>query len=106
MNATLATVEPRQRRVAVLPEGESRLVDLFVPEDASITRGEEELTLGELVILVGSRVKVDYRMSDGRRDAERITVEVERQREMAATSRSWNCCHSSSVTTENVPRMR
>lgn len=73
----LATVEPALGRVTVIPEGEVNLVEMFVDETGRVEREGETLTLAELVIEVGRRVTVRYRVSDGRRLVEHITVEPE-----------------------------
>ena len=67
----LATVEPAQRRITLVPIGESRMVELQVAERAVIMHAERALTLTELVVEVGSLVQVDYRNEGEHRIAER-----------------------------------
>ena len=73
----LATVEPANRRVTVLPEGEAELVEMFVADDGEVAHDERPLTLADLVIQVGRRVMVVYRFHGERRIADSITVEPE-----------------------------
>jgi hypothetical protein len=72
----LATVEPIIRRLTVVPEGEASLVEIFVAEDGEVRQGERRLTLSELVIEVGRRVTIRYRLDADRRIATRVTVEA------------------------------
>jgi hypothetical protein len=74
----LAIVEPASRRITVLPEGEVHLVEVFLDENGEVRLAERELTLAELVIEVGRRVTVRYRVEKDRRIAERVIVEPER----------------------------
>jgi hypothetical protein len=71
----LATVEPRARRISVVADDSADRLELLVAEDGEILRESEELTLSDLVIQVGSRVTVRYRLEGGVRIASRITVE-------------------------------
>jgi hypothetical protein len=71
----LATVEPANRRVTVVPEGEVDLVELFVSAEGQVAEDSRTLTLADLVIQVGRRVTVQYRTDGGRRIADRIIVE-------------------------------
>lgn len=73
----LATVEPAARRIAVLPEGEVKLVELLVADDSEVRQGDTEVTLSDLVIQVGRRVTIRYRVEGERRLAESIIVEPE-----------------------------
>jgi hypothetical protein len=73
----LATVEPARGRVTVVPEGEVNLVEMFVDENGRVEREGQTLTLADLVIEVGRRVTVRYRLSDGRRIVELMAVEPE-----------------------------
>jgi multidrug efflux pump subunit AcrA (membrane-fusion protein) len=77
LRGRLAFVEPAFRRVTVLPDGESRLVELLVDEDCDVRQGDRELTLSDLVIQVGRLVTVGYRLENDRRVAESIIVEPE-----------------------------
>jgi hypothetical protein len=74
----LATVEPSNRRVTIVPEGEVELVEMFVAADGRVERDGRSLSLADLVIEVGRRVTVSYRVTDGRRLVERIVVEDQR----------------------------
>jgi hypothetical protein len=71
----LATVEPAKRRVTMVPEGEVDLVEMFVAEDGEVAHEERALTLADLVIQVGQRVAVVYRLEGDRRIVARIIVE-------------------------------
>ena len=71
----LATVEPALRRITILPEGASEIVELELAPDARIVLLDRELTLPALVIEVGRRVVIDYRVEGDRTMAVRITVE-------------------------------
>jgi hypothetical protein len=73
----LAFVEPSLRRIAVVPDGEVRLLELVVTDDSEVRQGDRELTLPELVIQVGRRVTVRYRVEGDRRIAESVIVEPE-----------------------------
>ena len=73
----LATVEPANRRVTVVPEGEVDLVEMFVAADGKLAHEERDLTLADLVIQVGRRVLVSYRVEGDRRIADSITVDPE-----------------------------
>ncbi|HUE85485.1 MAG TPA: hypothetical protein VMO26_05355 [Vicinamibacterales bacterium] len=73
----LAFVEPAARRIAVLPQGEADLVDLLVADDGEVRQNDQKLTLSELVILVGRRVSVRYRIDNDRRVAQSVIVEPE-----------------------------
>ena len=74
----LAIVEPTAARITVIADGEVELRSLNVAPDAQIRRGNEELTLSELVIQVGHRVAVRFRTDEGAVIATEITVEPER----------------------------
>ena len=71
----LATVEPSSRRVTILPEGEADLMEMFVAAEGEVRRDNETLTLADLVIQVGRRVSVHYRVDGPRRVVQRIIVE-------------------------------
>lgn len=73
----LATVEPAQRRITLVPLGESRTVELHVADHAAIMHAERGLTLTELVVEVGRLVEVHYRQDGDRRIAERVTIQGE-----------------------------
>ena len=73
----LAFVEPSLRRIAVVPDGEVRLFELEVTDDSEVRQGDRDLTLPELVIQVGRRVTVRYRVEGDRRIAESVIVEPE-----------------------------
>lgn len=77
LTGRLATVEPAARRIAVLPDGEVKLVELLVADDGEVRQGDREVTLSDLVIQVGRRVTIRYRVADERRLAESIIVEPE-----------------------------
>ncbi len=77
MIGRLATVEPAFRRLAVLPDGEVKLVELLVADDGELRQGDRAVTLSDLVIQVGRRVTIRYRVEDGRRIAESVIVEPE-----------------------------
>lgn len=71
----LATVEPAKRRLTVLPQGEAQLVELFVAVDGDLSHDDKPMTLADLVIQVGRRVAVEFRLEGARRVVERLTVE-------------------------------
>ena len=73
----LATVEPSNSRITVVPTGEVNVVEVFVLDESELVHDEESLTMSELVILVGRRVTALYWEHDGRRIALKITVEPE-----------------------------
>lgn len=73
----LATVEPSSRRLSVLPVGEVKLVEVFAGDDCEVRQADRLLSLAELVVEVGRRVTVRYRMIDGRRVAHSISVELD-----------------------------
>ena len=76
MTGRLATVQPALRIITLLPEGETEIVELVLAPDAKIIHLDRELTLPALVIEVGSRVVIDYRVEGDRKTAARITVEA------------------------------
>ena len=71
----LAFVEPSLRRISVVPDGEVRMSELFVDDDTDLRQGDRVLTLSDLVIEVGRRVTVRYRIDGDRRIAESIIVD-------------------------------
>jgi hypothetical protein len=71
----LAFVEPSLRRISVVPDGAVRISDVFVADDTEVRQGDRVLTLPDLVIEVGGRVTVRYRIDGGRRIAESIIVD-------------------------------
>jgi hypothetical protein len=73
----LATVEPANRRVTVVPVDAVNVVELFLAEDGAVEQDKRTLSLTELVIQVGRRVTVTYRVDGDRRLAESIIVEPE-----------------------------
>ena len=78
MTGRLATVEPGNRRLTIVPTGEIRRVEFFVAEDGEVLHVDRKLTLPDLVIQVGRRVTITYRVepADGmRRVAMRIIVQ-------------------------------
>jgi hypothetical protein len=77
LTGRLATVEPSNSRITMVPIGEVNLVEFFVLDDSELVHEEESLTLSQLVILVGRRVTALYQENEGRRIAMRITVEPE-----------------------------
>jgi hypothetical protein len=77
LRGRLAIVEPASRRITVLPDGEADLVDLLVGDDSEVRHDDRELTLSELVLLVGRRVSIRYRLDNDRRVAQSVIVEPE-----------------------------
>jgi hypothetical protein len=77
LSGRLAFVEPALRRIAVIADGEVRLSELFVADDSELRQGDRELTLEELVIQVGRRVTVRYRVEGDRRIADSVIVAPE-----------------------------
>ena len=73
----LATVEPSARRLTLIPTGEVDLVEVFVAEDGEVRQGDRLISLADLVVHVGSRVSVHYRLDANRRLAVRIIVELD-----------------------------
>ena len=76
MTGRLATVQPASRIITVLPEGGTEIVELALAPDAKILHLDRELTLAALVIEVGRRVVIDYRVEGDRKIVARITVEA------------------------------
>jgi hypothetical protein len=77
LSGRLAFVEPSLRRIAVMPDCEVRRSEFLVADDSELRQGEQELTLPELVIQVGRRVTVRYRVEDDQRIADSVIVEPE-----------------------------
>jgi hypothetical protein len=75
VEARLATVEPANRRVTVVPSGEVKLMELFVAAEGHVAEESRTLTLADLVIRVGRRVTVHFRIEGDRRIADRIIVQ-------------------------------
>lgn len=75
LTGRLATVEPSRRRLTILPQGEAQLVELFVAVDGDLRNEDKPMTLADLVIQVGRRVAVHYRLDGVRRVVERLIVE-------------------------------
>lgn len=76
LRGRLATVEPASRRLTIVPDGASERVELFLGDQGQLEYEERQLTLTDLVIQVGRRVAVYYRVDDGaRRIIERLIVE-------------------------------
>ena len=71
----LATVEPKARRLTVVAEGEILLTEVIVDAEGQVRQGEDEISLSDLVGLVGSRVTVLYRLENGVKIARTVTVE-------------------------------
>jgi hypothetical protein len=71
----LATVEPRARRISVVADDSADRIELLVDENSEILHESQDLPLSDLVMQVGSRVKIRYRMENGVRVALSITVE-------------------------------
>ena len=71
----LATVEPANRRITLIPRGEVELFEIFVAEAGELRLEDQRLTLADLVIQVGRRITVSYRTEGVRHVAERIIVE-------------------------------
>ena len=76
MTGRLATVQPALRIITLLPEGDTEIVELVLAPDAKIIHLDRELTLPALVVEVGSRVVIDYRVEGDRKIVARITVEA------------------------------
>jgi hypothetical protein len=74
----LASVQPGLRRINVLPDGDIRVSDVFIADDSEVRQGDREVTLSDLVLLVGRRVTVRYRLDGDRRIAASVIVEPER----------------------------
>ena len=77
LRGRLASVQPGLRRITVLPEGDIRLSDVFIADHSEVRQGDREVTLSDLVLLVGRRVKVRYRLDGDRRIAASVIVEPE-----------------------------
>jgi hypothetical protein len=77
LSGRLAFVEPSLRRIALIPDGEVRLSEFLVADEAELRQGERQLTLEELVIQVGRRVTMRYRVEGDRRIADSVIVEPE-----------------------------
>ena len=75
LSGRLATVEPRTRRLTLVAEGEIDLTEVILDTDGQVRQGEEVISLSDLVVLVGSRVSVRYRVENGVKVAETVTVE-------------------------------
>ena len=71
----LATVEPAARRLTMIPDGEADLVEVFVADEGEVRQQDETLSLSDLVIQVGKRITVRYRLVNNRRVALSIIVE-------------------------------
>src|SRR5262245_25522262 len=52
----LATVEPAKRRVTMVADGESKQTELILDPAARVLQGDVEITLSDLVGMVGNRV--------------------------------------------------
>ena len=74
----LATVEPSARRISIIADGETQRVELVFQKDGQILQDSRKLSLSDLVLQVGSRVKVVYRVEDGVFIARSITVDPPR----------------------------
>jgi hypothetical protein len=77
LRGRLAIVEPAARRIAVLPDGEAHLVEMMVDNDGEVRYEDRQLTLSELVLLVGQRVSIRYRIESDLRVAHDIIVDPE-----------------------------
>ena len=75
LSGRLATVEPSARRLTMIPENQVDRIELLLGDGAEIFQQEKKLSLSELVIEVGRRITVRYRMNNGVREARSITVE-------------------------------
>lgn len=71
----LATVEPANRRVTIVPNDEAKWVEVFLDENGEVEDDTGTLTLADLVIHVGRRVTVTYHVVGERRLADTIIVE-------------------------------
>jgi hypothetical protein len=71
----LATVEPSARRISVIPDDSADRLELLVADDVAVVQEAEELTLADLVIQVGRRVTVRYRLDGDVPTARTITVD-------------------------------
>jgi hypothetical protein len=81
----LATVEPANRRITLVVDGEESLTAVHVHEEAVVRDGEEGISLAQLVTLVGSRVTLSYEMQDGVRVTRSLIVEESVRAPSAAT---------------------
>jgi hypothetical protein len=75
VSGRLATVEPGNRRITILPEGEVRTVEMFVTDKSAVVHEDRSITLSDLVLQVGRRITVHFRVVGNRRVAERIIVD-------------------------------
>jgi hypothetical protein len=75
LTGRLAFVEPALERITIVPDGEVHLFDLLVEDGSEVRQGDRVLTLSDLVIEVGRRVTVRYRVDGDRRIAESIIVD-------------------------------
>ena len=73
----LATVEPANRRITVMPQETVDWVELFVAQDAQVEHKTRVISLADLVIHVGRRVTVQYRLDGEHRIADSIIVETD-----------------------------
>ena len=78
LRGRLAFVEPSARRITVLPDGEVHLVEMRVDDSGEVRDEDRELTLSELVVLVGQRVSVSYRIESDVWVAHDIIVDPEK----------------------------
>ena len=78
LRGRLAFVEPAARRIAVLPDQEVHLVEMILDDDGAVRYQDRELTLSELVVLVGQRVSIRYRIEREVWVAHDIIVDPER----------------------------
>ena len=58
----------------MIADDSAERLELFVAEDGEILHEGEKLSLSDLVIQVGSRVTIQYRMEGNVRVARRVTV--------------------------------
>ena len=78
LTGRLATVEPARRRITMVPDGQSETVEFTVHADAEILQESDEVSLSVLVIEVGRRVDVNFRVVGGQRVAYKVTVAAAR----------------------------
>ena len=77
MTAVTRADQPALDEVVRNPVVQVDAIEIFVASEGGVEQNERALTLAELVIQVGRRVTVTYRMEGDRRFADRIIVEPE-----------------------------
>ena len=61
--------------MTLVPHDKVDSVEVFLAEEGAVEENERTMTLSELVILVGRRVTITYRVDGQRRLADSIIVE-------------------------------